>query len=673
MDNQKKRKSSVINSLKKVTGIGKTIEDEEFEKAVNLDFVNLVGPQGGINFDNEKFTSTGNGYEACLYIYGYKHEIDYYWLLPIVDASNTVTVIDIATVDKNMVKQNLSKTMEEQSSRMNTAKSHSEFKDAAKQFQETESMYEELSMYSNVMKAVIIRIYVPARTIFECDDEVAKIKESLEGSGYKLAVCINETKEDFRNAFLSYSQQQKTAHKRKGQGMLSTTLAIGNPFHYTSLSDPYGFYYGETDTGGSVLLDMYRITQKRNSYNGIICGMMGSGKSTLLKKMLLERTIRGDYSRVFDVTGEFKELVEFLGGSIIPLSGGSAGKINALQILRTGEDDRISYNAHMSKVATIYKYLKPDASTEEVLVLKKLLRFLYISKGIVNSRSQLKKPLENFKTTDFPTWSDLLELCKQSMVDEMINSSNIDIPADSLSEDEKEVDLLNLSGLTKKYVQNIELMINDIVSQYGEIFDGHTSIEDFSKEQIVVFDCSDIVNLEATIFDALIFQAITLCSDNCYQMGKIMKDKFDHKEIAWNDIIRTTIFIDEAHRFINTSKPDGVMYITTMERELRKWFSGIYLATQSIRDFVPDGSTSDAVDKLKTLFELSTYKWIMNQDSNAKKKLLEIFDGVFTDAEIKQVPNLTKGEVLLSAGGETTLQFMIDVSEQELSLFAGGA
>lgn len=672
MDNKKKRKKSVISSLAKATGLDKYMTDKELDRAVDLEFVNLIGPQCGVNFENEKFVSTGMGYEACLYIYGYKHEIDYHWLYNIISCSDTITTIDISTVDKTAVKRNLSKSLEETNTRMTNARNFSEYKDAAKQFSETEAMYDELSMYSNIMKAVIIRIYIPAKTIFECDAAVAKIKDDLEGEGFKLGVCINETKEDFRNAFLSYGQQQRTLNGRKGQALLSTTLAIGNPFHFTSLSDPNGFYYGTTDTGGSVILDLFRITERRNSYSGIVCGDTGSGKSTLLKKILLERAIRGDFVRVFDITGEFRELAEYLGGSIISLSGGKDGKINALQILQNGSDDRISYNAHMSEVATIYRYLKPKASAEEVLVLKKLLRFLYIQKGILNSKGELKKSLSKIKNTEFPIWSDLLELCRMSMVEEIVEDQ-FKIDDDSLSEEEKGIDLLNLSSLTKEYIQNIELQINDIVSQYGDIFDGHTSMADFSEEQIVIFDCSEVVNLESTIFDALIFQAISLCSDSCYKNGKIMKDLYDHNEIDWNDITRTIILIDEAHRFINTDKPEGIKAITTLVRELRKWFAGIYLASQSIRDFVPDENNSDAVNKLKTLFELSSYKWMLRQDSNVKKKLLEIFDGVFTEAEVNQVPELLKGDVLFSAAGESTLKFHIEVSEQELSMFAGGA
>lgn len=672
---KKSRISYMVNNLKKITGIGTTFEDEEFAKEVDLKFVNIISPKTGISFADEKYVSTGVGYEACLYVYGYKHEIDLHWLFHLIKQNNTITTIDVASINSSEVKRNLSKTMEEHRARQNTAKSSSQYIDASKQFNETEAMYREVSEYGNIMKAILIRIYVPQRNLVDCDKALSEITSQLEGEGYKLGVCLNETKEEFTNSVCSYKQQQNKIFGKKGQSILSTTLSIGNPNHYTFLNDPLGFYYGSTDTNGSVILDRFNRTGRRNSYNSVIVGKMGSGKSTLLKKEFLERAIRGDLIRVFDVTGEFRTLCDYLGGRVISLSGGNDGIINALQILSSGDNDRHSYVAHMSKVATVYRYLKPDATTEEVLVLKKMLKILYIQKGIIDSNGRLLKNLNDFRSEDFPIWQDLHILCKNAMNKNLVQ---IDIETttkedDELEEVEKKINFTNLSHLAMQYIENIELQIGDIVSQYGDIFNGHTSLTDFSKEQIVVFDLSNITSLEATIFDAQIFQALTLCWDNCVKVGKEMKELYDRKAIKDEDIKHFLILIDEAHRIVNAKKITGVDQITQFAREARKYFGGIDLASQSIRDFVPDNSESIAVDKLKTLFELSTYKWVMNQDSNCKSKLREIFNGEFTDNEVEQVPELLKGETLLSVGGEKTLKFHIDVSDEELSLFAGGA
>ena len=85
---------------------------------------------------------------------------------------------------------------------------------------------------------------------------------------------------------------------------------------------------------------------------------------TTLKKILLDRAIRGDIIRIFDVNGEFTMLTEKLGGTIIYLDGQSGNIINILQILPNDENQAIAFENHMSKVGVIYTYLKGGEVSE---------------------------------------------------------------------------------------------------------------------------------------------------------------------------------------------------------------------------------------------------------------------------------------------------------------------
>ena len=111
--------------------------------------------------------------------------------------------------------------------------------------------------------------------------------------------------------------------------------------------------------------------------------------------------------------------------------------------------------------------------------------------------------------------------------------------------------------------------------------------------------------------------------------------------VFW-DIVDSTIkdpernlylFIDEAHRFINTRNPLALNFITTILREARKYFTGLVFASQSIRDYAPESSDTAGMDALKTLFELVQYKFIMQQDSNVLAQLIRTSDvlGFVTD------------------------------------------
>ena len=52
------------------------------------------------------------------------------------------------------------------------------------------------------------------------------------------------------------------------------------------------------------------------------------------------------------------------------------------------------------------------------------------------------------------------------------------------------------------------------------------------------------------------------------------------------------------------------------------------MLAQSIRDFIPDRADADAVDRMKVLFELTTYKFMMMQDFRIPcQKIREAFQG----------------------------------------------
>ena len=71
----------------------------------------------------------------------------------------------------------------------------------------------------------------------------------------------------------------------------------------------------------------------------------------------------------------------------------------------------IAFENHMSKVGVIYTYLKGgEVSENEILILKQLLRVLYMKCGICNQNGELIRDLKEMQPEDFPILSDLLAL-----------------------------------------------------------------------------------------------------------------------------------------------------------------------------------------------------------------------------------------------------------------------
>ena len=113
--------------------------------------------------------------------------------------------------------------------------------------------------------------------------------------------------------------------------------------------------------------------------------------------------------------------------------------------------------------------------------------------------------------------------------------------------------------------------------------------------------------------------------------------------------------------------------LTIFAREARKYFGGIVAATQSIRDYVPEGSSSEATNKLKTFFELCDYKFIFRQDSNVLPLMRQTFAQSLTESEVAAIPKLVKGETILSLPGDRNIHMNVEITDYEKDIFSGGA
>ena len=212
-----------------------------------------------------------------------------------------------------------------------------------------------------------------------------------------------------------------------------------------------------------------------------------------------------------------------------------------------------------------------------------------------------------------------------------------------------------------------------MVNNYGYLFNGHSTIEDITNEQIVFFSIRNLTAMKKEIFNAQMFNVLNLLWDNMLQNGIKYKKLFDTESIKWQDIVRYLIVIDEAHRIINPENLLAVKFLINFEREARKYFGGLIFVSQSIRDFVPEGTSTEGLNEIKTLFELTQYKFIMQQDSNALKTLRTVFDGSLSESEFNKISSLAEGECILAINGVENIAFHVEASEKELGLFQGGA
>ena len=133
------------------------------------------------------------------------------------------------------------------------------------------------------------------------------------------------------------------------------------------------------------------------------------------------------------------------------------------------------------------------------------------------------------------------------------------------------------------------------------------------------------------------------------------------------------ITFDEAHKIMNTRFPVALQQLTDMQREMRKVFGGLCLATQSISECIPEGSSEDSVRLIKDLFSFSNYKFIGKQDESLKQTLKNAFGSALNDNEYNRIPVLGQGNFILSIQGDRNIEFKVYASDDELNMFRGGA
>lgn len=631
-------------------------KNEKNQIQYNPKLVSKIQAQGGVKFD-ERIIKKGDGFEAVVHLYDYKPQVNPFWLIQLTSMKNVITTIDIGTEKKRTALKQINKSLIEQRNRHKVETNEVNVIEAQSTYNNLHNLAERITNSGEVIKLVHIRYYVSAKTQDELEKRVKELMDSLENLGYRATICLNEQEYEWQSLFNGYMEQLKFKNKRIGKAIPSTSLGGGYFFHFTQLNDPTGVYMGTTSTGGNVIFNLFTRTSKRKSFNALLMGMMGAGKSTVLKKLVEENAIQGQTIRILDIVGEFKDLVRTLGGKTVSLDG-TDGLINPLQIFATIVNDvtyevnhEQSYTVHLSKVSTMYRFFNPSCSDSEQKEFKKILGQFYAHCNIKKQRSC------SYEVTEYPTMSMFLEYIKSIIYSDV----------------ELETPNRNLTKEKRERLDSILLNIESIVTDYGELFDGHSTVTDITNEPIISFDLRNLTQFEQNIFQAQIFNIISLIWNNALVHGRIQKDLFDRKIQSFDDSVKFLFLIDEAHRIINSSNPTAVDYLIGFQREARKYFGGLVFATQSIRDIAPPSLQDEMFEKIKTMFDLSLYKFILQQDANTIETFERVFVGQLSKSEIAAIPKLGEGECILSINGLGNIAFNVEVSSEELDLFKGGA
>lgn len=623
-------------------------EEDEFDKAL----FSRVQPIGGITFADPRTIKTGLGYINPIKVTKLPKELKLTWLDNIFNMDNTIVTMDIHTDDVNEVKKKINRSLQEENVQRNTAKNYSEFEEADRRQTELQAIYDELSNAGDILKSCDFRIFVPSMVKNTLDEKTAEIINTLKGNNFESSIFLNEGEREWRSLFESHTKTHKKKLCFRSLPLLARQIAYGNPFHYSELIDKRGMLIGFTDIGGAVLFDNFEVTEHRTNYNMLECGQQGSGKSTLSKKFFSNHAMQGDFIRNFDPTGEYTDLTKEFGGKILNCDG-TEGILNPFEILKSADDESMSYARHITKLVAFFQCIMP---TIETTVLEKYLGSFYESLGLSPKNGNR---ITGLGAKRYP----ILEEFENYLESELEKKKNMSF--DSTVEE----------GIAISEAQKLNTLlanIRNLVTNYGAMFNGHTSIDNISDEKIVTFNIESIKDL-GNIFVAQMFNLVSLCWDNAVQNGKIMKDMWERGELDVAEITKFFIITDESHLWINTSMPKILDMIIRYCREARKYFAGILLASQSIRDFAPEGESGENFNAIKTLFELMQYKFLFRLDSANIPYINTLFRASLSLEQVEQIPTLNKGYTILSISGDKSIKFKVWLSMvYEAGLFRGG-
>ncbi|MFE0301411.1 VirB4 family type IV secretion system protein [Priestia megaterium] len=634
----------------------KTPQEIKQKKGYNPYFVAQIQPQGGVSF-KENLVRNGDGYSTCIHIYEYPTNVNDFWLEPIMNMPNAITTLDVVSDERKQVVEAINKNMSEQNARHVNAKENIDRMDAQEQYLDMKELYRQVTN-GEVIKRIHLRIYIAEKTIPDLEKRLKEVIHHLETHNFRGSIFLNEQEYEWESLVTHFDIQKKYPNKRKGKEIPALALAGGFPFHFTHLDDPYGTYQGTTRTGGSVIFDLFHKDQQRKSYNAVLMGLMGAGKSTFLKKVTTDNAIKGYKIRGFDIVGEFESLVRELGGKQIALDG-SEGQINPLQVFKTHEHEINSFTQHLSKLTVFYRFIAPEAKDDELKEYEKLLRKLYIQKQLWNDEKGASNHITGLSPEAYPTFSEFLQLIRRELY------------ADEKTREHHP----NLGEYRKHRLELIELNIENLVETYAHLFDGISTIEDFNDEQVVFFSIRHLSKLKDEIAQAQLFNVMSLLWDGMLQNGEPQLAAYTKGTLAFEDAIRYLIVIDEAHHIVNTKRGNehALDFLTEFSREARKYFAGLIYASHLVSDFVPDGSEQTAIEKIKKLFDLTQYKFIMQQDDNNLDTIQRVFKTGITDSELAEIPKLPIGDVLLCIKSVKNILFHIEIDEEEKVLYGGGA
>ena len=448
-----------------------------------------------------------------------------------------------------------------------------------------------------------ITIQVEGQTPKAALDGYEKVKLALAAMGYRLT-------------FITVPGMAAAAAAAPGgvplaRGLILTTdgvVAASVPALGTPMSDQSQALVGRNvGTGSPVYLDLFGKT----NFNFLCVGAPGAGKSVSMKTLAVRHILRGSRAIIIDPDSEYGNVVKLFKGVYVEL-----GDVALNPLARPDDLDPDDLAQWMGSVIALLSVMggeETSYSKDNNMPIRSL--------GAADKawlQSQLNGFFALWESTDHPE-----QTRQQPILSDLIWY----LEKYSLEE----------AKLFKRDARVYEMILRLKSYTQGDkakIFDRESNI-DWNAPVIGIGLRSLAMKYDADMTAALAFALSAIMS----QLGS--RERIARKE-------HLIVLVDEAHRVVGD--PDAATVLNRLIRQARKYGAGVWLASQSVGDFMAGASD--------TLAGLIGTKLVLGVEEMSANRVQEFFG--LSDRERGYIaPSFQRGRGVLIAGSERAVVFVL--------------
>lgn len=633
------------------------------EAGYDLNFLAQIQPQGNMKV-HSRYIETGDGYLTVLRIYRYPAQgLGRFYGVPLTNNANTMSVVSVGTEDQDAIQKKIDQAAGEQYSRISGKNKVFDNLAASGKYKDLVNLLTRMSREHEIVKRLYIRIFVYAATLDELEKRCRKIIH--DNHMFRFGRYASEQLDDFQSIFVPTMREKQMINKPSGTPIDAENLTGFYPFNHVKLDDPKGSYYGYTRTRGEVMFDPFQRDDIRTRSFFFVTGNAGMGKSTLLKKMNDDVFSRGAFIRNFDVSSEYTGQTKDQSGVVISLDKPEY-LINPFEIFPTeinddGTSNEIgSFDRQIDKLKNMFKFFNPKASADDTTMLDKWLNKFYEKQNIWIPNAAKVQP--DIKVTNlylpkeaYPTLEDFV-----LFANEQKRRATSDIRRRPTNIDE-----ISMNRITSTF--------QSLLTNKGTMFNGVTRFPDLSNEQVVTFNLRGLQAQGQNIFNAQVYQVLTLLSGEITKNGLHQRHLLQNGDIDIDDAKWYYLNLDEVENLITPHFSFGVEYLASLMEQMRKNNCAITMAAPTIKDLIVNVNSDNpyiiAVQKIFSLFQINFFFQISNDDLPRLKVAL----GQSTSmAELQGLTTLRRGECLMNINGDRNIRFFVDITDEEKRRYGGG-